>query len=72
VYISVLPDLTIEDDFMVTIQGKPIPPATVSISVQDPHVVEIDIEAAWTEMKLDAGWANEVEVKLHFTLEHYV
>jgi hypothetical protein len=70
VYISVLPDLTIEGDFMVTIQGKPIPPKTVSVSKDDPHVVEVDIESAWNEMGLAAGWANEVEVKLYFTLEH--
>lgn len=69
VYISVLPDLTIEGDFMVTIQGKPIPPRTVSVSKADPHVVEVDIESAWNEMGLEAGWANEVEVKLYFALE---
>lgn len=70
VYISVLPDLTIEGDFMVTIQGRPIPPKTVSISKADRHVVEVDIEAAWNEMGLEAGWANEVEVKFYVTIEH--
>ncbi len=55
---------------MVTIQGKPIPPKTVSVSKAVPHVVELDIEAAWNEMGLEAGWANEVEVKLYVTLEH--
>jgi hypothetical protein len=70
VYISILPDLTIEGDFMVTIHGQPIPPETVSISKADPHVVEVDIERAWKELDLKSGWANEVEVKLYFTLEH--
>jgi len=55
---------------MVTIQGKPIPPRTVSVSKADPRVLEIDVETAWSEMGLEAGWANEVEVKLYFTLEH--
>ena len=63
--------MTIEDDFMVTIQGKPIPASTVSISKRDPYVVEVDIESAWNEMKLKAGWANEVEVKLYFNVEHH-
>ncbi|KAB5549909.1 raffinose synthase Sip1 [Coniochaeta sp. 2T2.1] len=71
VYISILPDLTVEEDFMVTIQGKPIPPKTVSISKQDLYVVEVDIETAWNEMKLEAGWANEVEVKLYFNVEYH-
>lgn len=55
---------------MVTIQGRPIPPKTVSISKADRHVVEVDIEAAWNEMGLEAGWANEVEVKFYVTIEH--
>jgi hypothetical protein len=65
-----LPDLTIEGDFMVTIQGQPIPPKTVSVSKANPYVVEVDVETAWNEMGLESGWANEVEVKLYFTLEH--
>jgi hypothetical protein len=65
-----LPDLTVEGDFMVTIQGQPIPPKTVSVSKSDTHVIEVDVETAWNEMKLESGWANEVEVKLYFTLEH--
>lgn len=55
---------------MVTIQGQPIPPKTVSISKADSHVLEMDVETAWKEMGLESGWANEVEVKLYFTLDH--
>ncbi|KAK3300541.1 glycoside hydrolase superfamily [Chaetomium fimeti] len=69
VYISVLPELSIDDDFMVTIQGLPIPPHTASVSKQDEHVLEADIEAAWNEMGLASGWANEVQVKVYFALE---
>jgi hypothetical protein len=68
VYISLLPDLTVDDDFMVLILGQPIPPETVSISKTDPHVLEVDIESAWKKMGLK-GYANEVEVKLYFALE---
>jgi hypothetical protein len=69
IYISALPKLSIEDDFMVTIQGQPIPPHTVSVNKQDKHVLDVDIEAAWNEMGLKSGWANEVQVKVYFGLE---
>ncbi|ETS81264.1 hypothetical protein PFICI_06266 [Pestalotiopsis fici W106-1] len=70
VYISVLPKLTIEGDFMVTIQGQAVPPHTVSVDKVDQHVVRIDIETAWKEMDLKAGWSNEVEVKVYFAIDH--
>lgn len=55
---------------MVTILGKPIPPHTVSVNKDDSHVLQIDVETAWNEMELKAGWSNEVEVKLYFKIEH--
>ncbi|KAK3987768.1 putative galactinol--sucrose galactosyltransferase 6 [Cladorrhinum sp. PSN332] len=69
VYISVLPDLSIMDEFMVTIQGSPLPPHTVSVNEKDDHVLDVDIETAWEEMGLESGWANEVEVKVYFAME---
>ncbi len=54
---------------MVTIQGQPVPAHTVSVNRQDKHVLDVDIEVAWTEMGLRSGWANEVEVKIYFALE---
>jgi hypothetical protein len=51
---------------MVTIQGQPIPPHTVSVNKQDKHVLDVDIETAWNELGLKSGWANEVEVKVYF------
>jgi hypothetical protein len=54
---------------MVTIQGQPIPPHTASVSKQDEHVLDVDIETAWNEMGLESGWANEVQVKIYFALE---
>jgi hypothetical protein len=64
-----LPELSIQDDFMVTIQGQPIPPHTVAVNKHDRHVLDVDIETAWEEMGLKSGWANEVEVKAYFSLE---
>lgn len=55
---------------MITILGQPIPPETVSISEVDPHVLEVDIEKAWEKMELKGGWANEVEVKVYFTVDN--
>ncbi|KAJ4297296.1 hypothetical protein N0V88_004214 [Collariella sp. IMI 366227] len=69
IYISALSELSVEDDFMVTIQGQPIPPHTVSKNSQDEHVLDVDIETAWKEMELESGWSNEVEVKVYFGLK---
>lgn len=54
---------------MVTIQGQPIPPHTVSIDEADSRVFKVDVEAAWNEMGLESGWSNEVQVKVYFQLE---
>ncbi|RYP03833.1 hypothetical protein DL764_004883 [Monosporascus ibericus] len=69
VYISCLAELSIERHFMVTIQGQPIPPHTVTKSGADMHVLEIDVETAWKDMGLKAGWSNEVEIKVYFSIE---
>ncbi|KAI0008704.1 glycoside hydrolase family 36 protein [Xylariaceae sp. FL0662B] len=69
-YISSLPDMSIERDFMVTIQGQPIPMHTVTVDKADARVLNIDIETAWKEMGLEAGWSNEVEVKIYFDIEY--
>lgn len=54
---------------MVTIQGQPIPPHTVTKSYEDQGVLEVDVDAAWKEMGLKAGWSNEVELKIYFSIE---
>jgi hypothetical protein len=66
VYISTLPKMTIDDDFMVTIADAPVPRHTVNIAKQNSRVLEVDVLSAWREMGLDAGWSNEVEVKVFF------
>jgi hypothetical protein len=50
---------------LVTIQGRAIPGHTVSVSKLDNKVLEIDLQTAWREMRLDAGWSNEVNVLIH-------
>ena len=63
-YISTLPKISYKDNMMVTIQGKVLPVGTVNVSKDDKHVLEIDVLAAWKEMELEAGWSNEVEVRI--------
>ncbi|KAH7156292.1 glycoside hydrolase superfamily [Dactylonectria macrodidyma] len=67
IYVSALPSMTVDGDFLVTIQGKPIPSHTVTISTADNHVVEIDLGKAWDEMELESRWSNEIEVKVYFS-----
>jgi hypothetical protein len=50
---------------IITIQGKVLPVTTVTVSKVDGHVLEIDVETAWKEMDLEAGWSNEVEVRIY-------
>jgi hypothetical protein len=54
---------------MVTILGQVIPPHTVTLNRKDRHVLDVDVETAWREMGLTAGWSNEVEVKVYFRIE---
>lgn len=68
-YISALPRMDVKNDFMVTIQGQVIPPHTVAVSKTAAEVLEIDVETAWKEMGLNAGWGNEVEVKVYCTID---
>lgn len=62
--------MSIERDFMITIQDQPVPLHTVSVYRRDTHVLAIDIETAWNEMGLKTGWNNEVAVKIYFDAEY--
>ncbi|KAM0564587.1 hypothetical protein ACHAPJ_000802 [Fusarium lateritium] len=68
IYVSTLPDMTIEGSFLITIQEKVIPLQTVTISKADNHVLEIDIGKAWKELDLESRWSNDVEVKVYFSV----
>ncbi|PQE06033.1 raffinose synthase Sip1 protein [Rutstroemia sp. NJR-2017a BBW] len=65
IYISTLPDISIEGNMLITILGKVLPLHTVTISKVDPHVLEIDTFTAWKELELSSRWSNEVEVKIY-------
>lgn len=63
VYISNLPGLgEWEDHVLVMIRDRAVPVGTVKVADANEKVLEIDVEAAWKEMGLVAGWGREVEV----------
>ena len=59
--------MTVDGDFMATIQDRPVPRSSVRVSEEDDSVFEVDIQTAWNEMGLDASRSNEVEVRVHFS-----
>jgi len=61
--ISTLHERSIADDVMVMMGGKGVPLHTVSAGAEG-AVLEIDVERAWEEMGLEAGWGNEVGVEV--------
>jgi hypothetical protein len=51
------------DPFMVMLRGMAVPPERVKID--DEHsVLEVDVQGAWKDLNLDAGWNNEVTVDI--------
>jgi hypothetical protein len=65
IYLSDLPDRSIARDFMIMIQGRPIPQKTVwKEGGKDGNVLAVDVLTAWKMMKLDSGWSNEVFVQV--------
>ena len=61
IYVSTLRDKSVKDDVLVMLSQKVVPMHTVTIAEQAP-VLEVDLETAWDEMELEAGWSNEVRV----------
>jgi hypothetical protein len=66
VYVSALTEVSIKGNLMVMLQNVAVPIETVHRSKHDPRVLEIDIETAWKALKLEAGFKDEVEVKVSF------
>lgn len=58
--------MTLQEDFIVTLQDQAVPVETVRVSQSDQHVLEINIERAWKDMKLEPGRLDEVDVKVSF------
>ena len=69
VYISSLPKMSIDNEFLATIQGQAIPPDTVSVSKASKYVLEVNVEKAWKDLNLSSGWSNEVEIKLYISID---
>ncbi|KAK3711661.1 hypothetical protein LTR37_009437 [Vermiconidia calcicola] len=63
-WVSDLPERTVEGDFMIVMYGKVVPLHCVRKSEKSDDVLEIDVERAWKEMGLEAGWSNEVSVEV--------
>jgi len=51
------------DQFMVLIRNLAVPPERVKIDAEN-SVLEVDVQGAWEDLKLDAGWSNEVTVDI--------
>ncbi|KAL8668963.1 MAG: hypothetical protein Q9168_006426 [Polycauliona sp. 1 TL-2023] len=67
IYISPPPpssSSSLHDHTIVLIHNQPVPAHTVTISTESERVIEIDIETAWREMGLQAGWGNEVVLEV--------
>ncbi|KAL4754140.1 hypothetical protein BDW72DRAFT_147970 [Aspergillus terricola var. indicus] len=62
IYFSCLREWDIDEHFMVLVSGKPVPRKTVW--KEDGKVLAIDVEEAWHELELEAGWGNEVWVSV--------
>jgi Raffinose synthase or seed imbibition protein Sip1 len=51
------------DQCMVMIRNMAVPPERVKIDAEN-SVLEVDVQGAWEDLKLDAGWSNEVTVDI--------
>ena len=72
-WFSCLDSMSVEENFMVMIFGTPVPAPCVRKQSTESNangvkdgggVLEIDVETAWEEMGLEAGWSNEVAVEV--------
>lgn len=52
------------DKLMITILGKVIPAESLSTNKDCKFILEVNIEEGWKTLNLEAGYSNEVEVKL--------
>lgn len=76
-------DVTIDDNCLVLIKGQVIPRDRITSSTDglegvtltddvertDAHVqlIEIDVEGAWKDLSLEAGWNNEVSIEVYLS-----
>lgn len=64
IWIEQLDNVDLEQDTFVLLEGKPMPFACIGRSKADPLVLEVDIETAWKQMKLDSGYSNQVDAEI--------
>ncbi|PYH92320.1 glycoside hydrolase [Aspergillus ellipticus CBS 707.79] len=65
IYFSDLEQWSIEENFMIMILGKPVPRKTVWKEGGDlSRVLAVDVQTAWNELGLQAGWSNEVRIEI--------
>jgi hypothetical protein len=64
IWIDVLPEIPIEDNFFILLLGKPIPSHCVKPCATDERVLEVDLERSWKEGDYQAGWSNEAVVEI--------
>lgn len=62
VYFSQLQVWDIDEHFMVLISGQAVP--RKAVWKENGRILAIDVEEAWREMGLEAGWSNEVNVSV--------
>lgn len=63
-WISDLEGMSVAEDLMVLLYGKPIPVECVRKNERCSKVLEIDVEQAWRESGERAGWNNEVSLEV--------
>ena len=66
IYMSTLHEKTVAKDVLVLMQGKVIPVEAVKVHKKE-SVLEVDVERAWEEMDLQAGYGNEVGLEVLFS-----
>ena len=74
IWMSGLRGKDVDENAMVIILGKAVPRDRVVIKAVDvpgseqeqstAGILEVDVEGAWKDMELDAGWSNEVKVEI--------
>lgn len=76
-------NVTIDDNFLVLLKGEVIPRERITDTAEgldgvtliddiertdaSVRLLEIDLEGAWNDMNLDAGWNNEVSIDVYIS-----
>ncbi len=75
IWVSDMMERSVDEDMMVMVSGKVVPRERVKVMPTDKGlpegeekskagVLEIDVQGAWKDLKLEAGWSNEVRVEV--------